>query len=69
MKSVSLFRAILSCVIALVIGVIVGALVNLAVPSTNLLWTLLPICLAAVLSGFAGYLVGARQKKSNPPSP
>jgi small basic protein len=69
MKGVSLFRAILSCVIALVIGVIVGALVNLAVPSTNLLWTLLPICLAAVLSGFAGYLVGARQKKSNPPSP
>jgi hypothetical protein len=69
MKSVSLFRAILSCVIGLVIGVIITGLVNLALPSTNLLWTLFPICLAAVLSGFTGYLVGARQKKSGPPSP
>jgi H+/Cl- antiporter ClcA len=62
-KDVSLFRAILSCVIGLAIGVIVGALVNLVTPSTNLVWTLVPICLAALLSGFAGYLVGARQKK------
>jgi uncharacterized protein YacL len=62
-KDVSLFRAILSCVIGLVIGVIVTALVNLVFPSTNLVGTLVPICLAALLSGFAGYLVGARQKK------
>ena len=68
MKGVSLFRVILSCVIGLVIGVIIGALVNLAVPSTNLLWTLLPICLAAVLSAFTGYLVGARQKRNGPPA-
>ena len=44
-------------------GVIVAGLVNLVMPSTNLLWTLIPICLAAAASGFAGYLVGARQKK------
>ena len=63
MKSVSLFRAILACVIGLAVGVIVTGLVNLAVPSTNLAWTLLPICVAAVISGFAGYVIGARQKK------
>jgi len=63
MKSVSLIRAILSCIIALVIGVILTALVNLAVPATNLAWTLVPICLAAVFSGFAGYLIGAKQQK------
>lgn len=63
MKNVSLSRAILSCVIGLVIGVIVASLVNLVVPSTNLVWTILPICLAALLSGFAGYLMGAQQKK------
>jgi len=62
-KNVSLSRAILSCVIGLVIGVIVASLVNLVVPSTNLVWTILPICLAALLSGFAGYLMGAQQKK------
>jgi H+/Cl- antiporter ClcA len=65
-KNVPLFRVIVSCVIALVIGVIVAALVNLVVPSTNLVWTILPICLAAVISGFAGCLVGARQKKEAP---
>jgi uncharacterized protein YacL len=63
MKSVLLFRAILAGVIGLVIGVIFTAVVNLIVPTTNLAWTLFPICLAAILSGFAGYLVGARQKK------
>jgi hypothetical protein len=63
MKSVSLFRAIISCIIGLVIGVIFTALVNLAVPATNLAWTLVPTCLAAVLSGFAGYLVGAKQQR------
>jgi len=65
MKSVLMFRAVLSCVIGLAIGVIVAGLVNLAVPSTNLVWTVLPICLAAVISGFAGYVIGARQKKSS----
>jgi uncharacterized protein YacL len=63
MKSYSLFRVILSGVIGLVIGVIFTALVNLAMPATNLAWTLIPTCLAAILSGFAGYLLGARQKK------
>jgi tetrahydromethanopterin S-methyltransferase subunit C len=63
MKSVSLFRAILSCVIGLVIGVILTALVNLAIPATNLTWALIPTCTAAVLSGFAGYIVGAKQQK------
>jgi hypothetical protein len=63
MKNISLLRAILSCVFGLVIGVIIAGLVNLVVPATNLLWTLIPICLAAAVSGFSGYLVGARQKK------
>ncbi len=63
MKSVSLFRAILSGVIGLVIGVIFTALVKLMVPAANLASTLFPICLAAILSGFAGYFVGAKQKK------
>ena len=62
MKSVSLFRLILSCVIVFVIGIIFTALVNLAVPG-NLAWTLIPLCLASVLSGFAGYIVGSRQQK------
>ncbi len=63
MKNISSFRAILSSVIGLVIGVIFTALVKLIAPATNLVLTLLPICLAAILSGVAGYFVGARQKK------
>ncbi len=69
MKSVSLFRAILSGVIGLVLGVVLTALVNLALPGTSIPWTLVPICLASVLSGLAGYLVGARQKKPAGGSP
>ena len=63
MTNISLLRAILSSVLGLAIGVIIAGLVNLVAPATNLLWTLIPICLAAAVSGFAGYLVGARQKK------
>jgi len=63
MKIASLFRVILSCIIGLVIGVIITALVNLAIPATNLAWTLIPTCLAAVFSGFAGYILGAKQQK------
>ena len=63
MKNVSLIRAIVSCVIGLVIGVILTALVNLAVPATNLAWTLIPMCLASVFSGFAGYIIGAKAAK------
>ena len=63
MKNISLFRVILSCLIGLVIGVILAALVNLAMPATNLAWTIISICLAGLFSGFAGYVVGARQKK------
>ena len=65
MKSVSLFRVILSCVIGLVIGVIFTALVNLAIPATNLFWTLIPLCLAAVLSGILLGISWARSNKSN----
>jgi H+/Cl- antiporter ClcA len=63
MKGSSMFRVILSGLIGLVIGVIFTGLVKLFEPSANLTWTLLPICLAAILSGLAGYIVGARQKK------
>lgn len=63
MASFSLVRAILSGIIGLVIGVIFAALVKLMVPAANLPWTLIPLCLAAVFSGLAGYLVGAKQKK------
>jgi len=64
MKSVPLFRVILSGVVGLVIGVVFAALVNLVLPGTSLPWTLIPICLASILSGLAGCLVGARQKKA-----
>jgi len=63
MKGSSLFRVVLSGLIGLVIGFIFTGLVKLFEPSANLTWTLLPICLAAVLSGLVGYVVGARQKK------
>ena len=63
MKGSSMFRVILSGLIGLVIGVIFTGLVKLFEPSANLTWTLLPICIAAILSGLAGYIVGARQKK------
>jgi H+/Cl- antiporter ClcA len=63
MRGSSLFRVILSGVIGLVIGLIFTGLVKLFEPSANLTWTLLPICFAAILSGLAGYIVGARQKK------
>lgn len=61
MKSYSLFRILLTGVVGLVVGVIFGALVNLAMPGTNLALTIIPICLASVVSAFAGYLVGVRQ--------
>jgi H+/Cl- antiporter ClcA len=60
---ISWFRAILSCLIGLVIGVIFAALVNLIIPTTNLTGTLASVCLAAFFSAFAGYMVGAKQKK------
>jgi len=63
MKSFSLFRTILAGFIGLLIGVIFTALVQLIVPAMNVAWTLFPMCLAAVFSGIAGYVVGARQKK------
>jgi H+/Cl- antiporter ClcA len=63
MKGSSMLRVILTGLIGLVIGVIFTGLVKLFEPSANLTWTLLPICLAAILSGLAGYIVGARQKK------
>lgn len=63
MKSSSRYRVILSGIIGLVIGVIFTALVKLFTPEANLAWTLLPTCIAAILSGFMGYLVGAKQKK------
>jgi len=63
MKGSSLFRVILAGLIGLVIGVIFTALVKLMVPATSLAWALLSICLAAILSGLAGYIVGAKQKK------
>jgi hypothetical protein len=62
-KSDTLFRAILSGVAGLVIGVIFTALVKLIAPATDLAWTIFPLCLASIVSGFVGYLVGARQKK------
>jgi hypothetical protein len=64
MKSVSLFRVILSGLIGLVIAVVFGALVNLILPGTNIAWTLIPICLASIFSGLAGYWVGTKQKKA-----
>jgi uncharacterized protein YacL len=62
MKRVRIVRAVLSGVIGVVIGVIFTALVNLVLPSANLAGTLIPICLAAILSALAGYLLGANQK-------
>jgi hypothetical protein len=62
MKGLSLFRAILSAVLGLVIGVIITALVKLIAPAMDLAWTLTPICLASIFSGFVGFFVGARQK-------
>jgi hypothetical protein len=63
MKSLSLFRTILAGFLGLLIGVIFTALVELVMPATNVAWTLFPMCLAAVFSGLAGYVIGARQKK------
>jgi len=63
LKSSSRYRVILSGIIGLVIGVIFTALVKLFAPEANLARTLLPICLASILSGFMGYLVGAKRKK------
>lgn len=63
MKSFSLLRTILAGFIGLLIGVIFTALVELIVPAMNVAWTLFPLCFAAVFSGIAGYVVGARQKK------
>ena len=49
-------------VIGIVIGVIFTAVVNLASPADNLLRTLIVVCLAALVSAFAGYVIGARRK-------
>ncbi len=62
MRGFSMFRGILAAVIGIVIGVIFTAVVNLASPADNLLRTLIVVCLAALVSAFSGYLLGARQK-------
>ncbi len=62
MSGFSRFRAILAGVIGIVIGVIFTAVVNLASPADNLLRTLIVVCLAALVSAFAGYVIGARRK-------
>ena len=63
MSGFSMFRAILSGVIGIVIGVIFTAVVNLVSPADNLLRTLIVVCLAALVSAFSGYVLGAREKK------
>ena len=64
MNGFSKFRAILSGVIGIVIGVIFTAVLNLVSPADNLVRTLILVCLAALVSAFSGYLLGARQKKT-----
>jgi hypothetical protein len=66
MRGFSTFRAVLSGVIGIVVGVIFTAVVNLASPADNLLRTLIVVCLAALVSAFVGYIIGARQKKGTP---
>ena len=63
MGSFSTFRAVLSGVIGIVIGVIFTAVLNLVSPADNLVRTLIVVCLAAFVSAFSGYVLGARQKK------
>jgi hypothetical protein len=66
MGSFSTFRAVLSGVIGIVIGVIFTAVPNLVSPEDNLLRTLVVVCLAALVSAFLGYVLGAGQKKKGP---
>jgi VIT1/CCC1 family predicted Fe2+/Mn2+ transporter len=61
MKGRALFRGVLSVLAGLAIGVIFAALVNLVVPSTNLTWTMLPVCLTGMAAGLTGYLIGSRK--------
>jgi heme A synthase len=65
MKNFSWVRAILSVIFGLVIAVIVAGVVNLMIPVPDLALALIPICLSSLLSAFAGYLLGARQKHKN----
>lgn len=65
MKNFSWVRAVVSAVIGLVVAVIVAGVVNLMIPMPDLALALIPICLSSLLSAFAGYMLGVRQKHKN----
>jgi hypothetical protein len=68
MNKLSVFGVIFAVIASLAIGVVITAIVNLVVPGTNLIWTLIVVCLSSVLSGVVGVILGAGQKpkKQNP---
>jgi len=59
----SMFRAIIAGVLGLLIGVVFTAVLNLVSPAENVVRLVIVVCLAALVSAFSGYLLGARQKK------
>ncbi|MGA2975044.1 MAG: hypothetical protein ABSF77_07025 [Spirochaetia bacterium] len=58
-----MFRAIIAGVLGLLIGVVFTAVLNLVSPAENVVRLVIVVCLAALVSAFSGYLLGARQKK------
>jgi len=55
-------NAAIAGVIGLVIGVVFTFLVNLIKPTPDLTWSLIAVAFAAFFAGFAGYIVGIKEK-------
>jgi hypothetical protein len=55
-----ILKAMLAGIIGLATGLVITAVVNLVSPAGNLIRTLVVACVAAFLSAFFGYLLGAR---------
>ena len=48
--------------IGLAIGVVITFVINLIKPTPDLSWSLIAVAFAAFFSGFAGFIVGVKEK-------
>ena len=55
-------NAAIAGVIGLAIGVVFTLIVNLIKPTPDLSWSLIAVAFASFFSGFAGFIVGIKEK-------
>jgi ABC-type antimicrobial peptide transport system permease subunit len=58
MNNEMMTRSLIAGVVTLVVGIVVTFMVNVAFPTTNLVWSMIAVGFASFFSGFAGYYFG-----------